>query len=147
MEAPGPCLLLSTDSIDYGVLSFSTLQTPRSAAGEVTVSNCSTESEDMMAQGADAIGTTAVWTLASPPGSGNMCDAVGGGANQYAHAINDGVAAPLALAATQQTYQTGVPSGGAIVTATTFHMPCSGSDGAGELMSTSLTFTAVTPAP
>jgi hypothetical protein len=147
MEAPGPCLLLSAERIDYGVLSFSTPQTLRSAAGEVTISNCSTETEDIMAQGTDAVGSAAVWTLTTPPGSGNMCSAIGGGVDRFAHTISDGLAAPLALTTAQQTYRSSVPSGGVVVTATTFHMPCSGSDGAGELLSTRLTFTAVTAAP
>ncbi len=144
-EAPGPCLLLSTDSIDYGVLAFSSPLTSRSASAEVTVTNCNVEPEDILAQGADATGPSATWTLATPPGSGNMCAGVDSGINRYAHTLDDGVA-PLTLALTNanQTYQSATTGGAAVLTATTFHMPCSGSDGAGELMSTSITFTAVT---
>jgi hypothetical protein len=121
--------------------------TSRSASGEVTVTTCNVEPEDVLARGADATGSSATWTLADPPGSGNMCEGVDGGVNRYAHTLNDGVAPELALSNTNQTYQSSAAADSVFVTATTFRMPCSSSDGAGELMSTSITFTAVASVP
>lgn len=144
-EAPGPCILLSTSNIDYGTAAFSTPLTPRSASGEVTITNCGVEQEDILARGADATGPSATWTLANPPGpSGNICALASGGINQYAHTLDDGnLPAVVALTNVNQTYQAGLSAGANVPTDTTFHMPCSGSDGAGELMSTSITFTAL----
>ena len=148
-EAPGPCILLSTENIDYGTAAFSTPLTPRSASGEVTITNCGVEQEDILARGADATGPTATWTLATPPASDNMCEGVDGGVNRYGHSIHPGFGTPLDLTNSNQTYDVGTLPGTSLNTTTTFHMPCSGSDGAGELMSTNITFTAVTfvPAP
>ena len=148
VEAPGPCVLLSTETINYGTVPFSSSTTPRFATGEVTVTNCSVEPEHILAAGADATGSSATWTLVNPPASGNTCEGADGGINRYAHTLHDGVAvSELALTNLNQTYQTDTAGGAAVVTATSFRMPCSGSNGAGELMSTSITFTAVSATP
>ena len=148
-EAPGPCILLDTSNIDYGVQAFSTSLTPRSATGQVTVTNCGVEAEDIFARGADATGASATWTLTTPPGpSRNTCDLGSGGVNEYGHAVNaSGNPAILDLTTTNQTYQSGLGATAGVATDTTLSMPCSGSDGAGELMSTSITFTAVAVSP
>jgi len=148
VEAPGPCILLSTENLDYGTLAFSTSQTPRSASSSLDVTNCSTtEAEEFLARGSDATGASATWTLTTLVPSGNTCVGADGGQNRFVHQLSDGIAPALDLANGNQQYQASVAAGAVVTTGTTFHMPCSGSNGAGELMSTTITFTALAVTP
>ena len=137
VQVAGTCLTLSTNSIDYGVQSFST-NAANTVANEAsaTVANCGASSLDVAVTGSDA-GSPTVWTLADTDNTTNLvCDF---GPNQFGHIVSAG-GADVDLGLLPQPLASGIGAGALLPTSATLVMPCSGSDGAGETVSTSIVF-------
>jgi hypothetical protein len=111
----------------------------------VTISSCSlTTTLELLAKGTDASGPTANWELTTPPGSSNMCDAGGGGIDQFGQRVIHGqTLSHIDLSHTNQQYAQGLGIGQSLETGVDILMPCVGSSGSGETVSTSVTFTAI----
>jgi Calx-beta domain len=152
-EAPppgGPCIVLSTASVAISGTA-STPSTPRHADSEhLTAHNCGDSAVHLDAHGTDASGTAGSWELTSSPGS--VCNL---GVNVFRAQVT------LFLAAAQAATglaKTDTPLVGADAT-TPFtlgaaadqelsigaDLPCEGSVGLGDPMTTNVTLTAVAP--
>ena len=141
-----PCVLLDATSIDFGTLPFSTEAALSEGSANVNVSSCSTGSQALYASGTDANGSGASpahWALSSV--GGNPC---GIGLNQYGVALgtdgSGGMPASFQLSAVPSSWivQT---AGAATASSVAYQMPCVGSDGAGQTMSSQVTFLATVP--
>lgn len=144
----GPCISISPTSFSYTAAQFS------SSGGNVTtvpnntkptVTNCSNQTENVMARGGSATGATPNWTL-----KGGPLNCAADSSNVYRHDINrSGGGGLLALTTTDQSWETSVP-GTSSGTNTrlldgVLTMPCTGSSGAGLTMTVQILLTAVIP--
>jgi hypothetical protein len=148
-----PCLTVPSHTIDYGVLPFANTITGDSFrwADQFTVSSCSVSPQSLSVRGQDMTGIDAVWSLTSgstSPGGGmwSTCYQNGGSVggvtlNLYRHEVwfdsdvvrlakSDTVVGTLSAVRTSYQFSPAL------------WMPCSGSDGFGQTMSTTITFTA-----
>jgi hypothetical protein len=146
VEAPAvPCLLVSSSHLDFGTLAFSTSDALSTASRDVTISSCSSGDEAVLAQGTDATGDgdpAGAWTLSSA--GGNPCvapiDTYGigltgdAGQGPTVLQVSTGTSSWLTLGA-----EASAP------TTVDYLMPCEGSSGAGQTMSSQITFTAAAP--
>jgi hypothetical protein len=154
-EAPppgGPCIVLSTTSVAISGTA-STPSTPRHAESEhLTVHNCGDSAAHLNAHGTDATGTAGSWELRRDTSSTSVCDLgvnvfradltlwLSGGSAATALSKADAPvvgadgSTPFALGpAADQELSTGVD------------LPCAGSVGLGDPMTTNVTLTAVAP--
>jgi hypothetical protein len=147
LQPEAPCLLLSTSQVNYGTLPFSSPLATSTGNANVTVSSCSTQPEDILVKGTDAVSSTspASWDLTAIPGSGNMCNAPADGVNEYGQRVSGGGGNSISLSLDNQTYFSGLAASADVNAQLQIFMPCSGSNGAGETMSAVITFTAVQP--
>ena len=144
-----PCVTVTSLTISYGTRSFATSSTGDSSAtaDPLTVVNCGDTSENVWARGADATGASATWSLSSL-GTQTTCYQDGFSSpvtlNRYKHRIDVGTGASLLdIYLTINNAAMGSLAGGnGVQVIPMLYMPCSGSDGAGQLMSTTITFTA-----
>ncbi|HEX6140581.1 MAG TPA: hypothetical protein VF013_08995 [Candidatus Limnocylindria bacterium] len=141
-----PCVLLDATSIDFGTLPFSTEAALSEGAANVAVSSCSTGSQALYASGTDANGSGASpahWTLSSV--GGNPC---GIGVNQYGVALgtdgSGGMPASFQLSTLAGSWIV-MTAGANVASSVDYQMPCVGSDGAGQTMSSQVTFLATVP--
>ena len=131
-----PCLILDSETINFGVRVFSTPQVPVSMAGGNGYKNCGPASENVLARGTNATSTSgppATWTLQSD----DPCSA---GPNTYKLRATVGAAVPHVLSTTNVEIDSLTPDEHRIVN-TDLYMPCSGSDGAGQQMAFQYVFT------
>jgi Tol biopolymer transport system component len=150
---PGPCISLSETSV--GVTGTASTPSHRGVFGtdpdRLAITNCGTSAVHLAARGTDATGSAGSWQL-TDQGVGSTCDVgpnvfrasfilllsgggVGIGLSTHDRLlVDEGGSTPftLAAAATQQ----GSPQ---------IEMPCVGSVGLGDPMTTSVTLTAVAP--
>jgi hypothetical protein len=151
LQGPVPCILLGTDSITYDPSALSRPSVPASINGPTfTVESCATEAEDLLAKGTDATGSVgASWALTPPTQMGNMCDTQAGGINQFAQRvlINSGAGGMLDLSLGLESFVEDVPPSTTLTIETQMFLPCTGSDGVGETMSSQIMFTAVLSTP
>lgn len=141
-----PCVLLDATSIDFGTLPFSTEAALSEGSAPVTVSSCSTGSQALYANGTDATGSGASpahWTLSAA--GGNPCVV---GVNQYGVALgtdgSGGMPAAFQLSTLSSSWIV-MGAGANVASSVDYQMPCVGSDGAGQTMSSQVTFLATTP--
>jgi hypothetical protein len=139
-----PCVLLDATSIDFGTLPFSTEAALSQSSADVTVTSCSTGSQALYANGTDATGTSgALWSLSSV--GGNPC---GIGVNAYGVSLGtDGsggmpAAFQLSTLASSWIVQQAEAS---VASSVDYQMPCVGSDGAGQTMTSQVSFLATVP--
>jgi len=148
---PGACILLSTNVVNYGELTFSTPFSPQGGGSFITITSCSlTATLDLFAKGSDASGPTANWNLTLPPGSRNMCDSDASGIDEFGQSVvhvPDQTVLTLDLTETNQAFTQGLGINQSLNTGVDLLMPCVGSSGTGETVSSTVTFTAVTGAP
>jgi hypothetical protein len=135
------CITTTTDAansnVDFGTLPFNATGASVVSNGSpsITVTNCGSTTQSLLARGTDATGPSATWTLTS----GSVCD-TSGTVDQYKLGIST-VATPTWLTSTNL----GIGSQ-ATASSTTYTprlvMPCTGSQGNGQTMTMSYVFTA-----
>jgi hypothetical protein len=143
-----PCITINSPSnnalVDFGSLPFSATPGSSQAPGspDITIANCATASESLLASGTNATAANATWTLSA--GLPNQCS---NNLNVYRLALRDANQADLFLTTNNQTVGTlGTAIPGSTITRTPrITMPCSGSGGNGQTMSMSYNFTATIP--
>ena len=127
-----PCLTVSPEAGTFGPKTFSpSAESPSTTDLDTrpTVTNCSASSEPLFVRGTNAVGAGATWTLADPQSIAVNRYALRSGSQ--ALTVTDAPVASGALAA-----------GDVIRPVVVLYMPTAGSDGAGQTMSMSLTYTA-----
>ena len=135
-----PCITVA-GSFDYGTQPFGTPAAPV-VVGQFgpTATNCSGTTEQFLARGSDATAATdptVVWGIVA----GDWCVAP----NQYRLELAEQPAdnaADIILTTVDQTFDASVAAGEAPVLRAILGMPCTGSDGAGLVMSSTITLTA-----
>ncbi len=128
------CVTVSQSTLDFGTGSFSKSNFDSTLGGSAfSFTNCSQQDADIFVSGTDATSATssAKWTL---HGADGQC---GAGLNQYALQI-------WGTFLTTSNQLLGHFGGGntAAGVVPNLHMPCTGSDGAGEKMNFQINFTA-----
>jgi len=143
---PVPCLIVDASVIDFGTLAFSTEAEISSASRDVRATSCSTGPEAIYAAGTDATGDgvpAAAWAL-SPVG-GNPC---GIGFDAYGVALTADLGAgplpPLQLSTANASWLE-LEAEASAATTVDYQMPCEGSSGAGQTMTSQITFLAAAP--
>jgi uncharacterized repeat protein (TIGR01451 family) len=137
---PSACITVSpTATLDFGTHMLSKPGAPVTAAGspDITVTNCGSAPETIVAHGSDATGPTATWSL--DDASANPCSA---GTNVYGLSLADpadATPAPLRLSTTSKEIAT-LGAGETLTRGATITMACAGSSGAGETLTTEVTF-------
>lgn len=133
-----PCILVA-GSFDFGTNAFSQAGAPVVVGVTgATATNCSGTTQVYLAHGADATATadpTVTWSLGNDP-----CTTT----NQYRIDLTDAnpVTTSVVLSNTDQSFLTGVPADQITDLRGVLIMPCTGSDGAGLVMSSTITLTA-----
>ncbi len=141
---PAPCILLSESTLDFGILPFNSPGASVTGVQPMTVSNCGQDAESIQAKGTDAAGDQqppAVWSLVDA--GTNPCDV---GVDKYGLIVDDQLIAgdEFHVTTSNQFFATAAPSGRGSFNVT-YQLPCQGSAGAGQIMSSSLTVTATVP--
>ncbi|HJP72456.1 MAG TPA: lamin tail domain-containing protein [Candidatus Limnocylindria bacterium] len=136
MAAAAACLELSDTSISFGTLGFGAEDQP--AAPSVTLTNCATSSETLLASATDAVGSTATWSLVD---STETCADTLGLDNYRLGLHSQELPAPVSLSNLGKPIQT-LSSGAA--TAHTAHIftPCPGSSGDGQTLTFQINYLA-----
>jgi hypothetical protein len=134
VPAAAACLELSTNAIDFGTLALGAEDQPATPA--VTVTNCSTASETILASGTDATASGAAWALVG--GSATCADSLG--LDAYRLGLQ-GSAATVGLSTTNTSLGTLAAGATGSHTARIF-TACPGSSGAGAVMGLSIVFLA-----
>jgi hypothetical protein len=133
-----PCITVSTLTLDFGAL-------PLSGLGNKAVgyTNCGSVDEKIFGKGSDASGGSASWTLSSAFVGGASCGS-GSPTNQYSLTsyIGNTGSPYTVLNKTDQLLETVTAGATGTRDRVAISMPCSGSSGAGETMTFTLTFTA-----
>lgn len=168
VQATAACITVEAASTDFGANPFST--GPDSTGDVVAVgdpdtlatsgisyalTNCSASDETFLGSGTDAQNTdgTVIWTLDATGFLDGICQDTDGTTNRYRmDAVNDAANdndltgdSGVFLTTSAQT----LANASAIAAGAEYHvgnrivMPCSGSDGVGQVMSSSITYTAV----
>ena len=135
VAAAAACLELSDTSISFGTLGFGAEDQP--ASPTVTLTNCATTTETLLASATDATGSSATWSLV---GSGTCADALGID-NYRLNLQSQELPGPVSLANLGKSVQT-LAAGAA--TAHTAHIftPCPGSSGDGETLTFQINYLA-----
>ena len=123
---------LDITDVNYGTLAF----TETATSATITATNDGNVAEDFNVTGANATVTGGPWTLSNTEI----------GTNQYMHSVTglSPVIAETKLTTSAQTWATNVVATTGTQTFTTkIYMPDTGSSGAGEVASTTITLTAV----
>lgn len=149
VTAATPCVTITNNTINYGTKTFASTSTGDSTAtgSQLTVTNCGSASENIWARGAAMTGTSATWTLSSAD-TLTSCFQDGFASpvtlNRYKHRVDVGTgASTIAMYLTTSNAAAGsLTGGGGVSVIPMLYMPCSGSDGSGQVMSTTITFTA-----
>ena len=130
-----PCISILTPTIDFGTLPFSAQDIDGTGQYSVSYENCGATTERIWAAGTDATGTSATWNLID-----YLTTACDQPLNTYRIQVaRDSISANLTE--TAQALELLASSTGSYV-GTTLFMPCSGSDGVGQVMSFQILFTA-----
>jgi hypothetical protein len=148
-QAPAaPCLTVTPGAVDFGTLPFSRSNGEQIGAhAGVTITNCGTAGQNLLAATTDAVGPGGSWRPLALSGTADICTAP------------DRFYLSLASTSRPDLYLVGTPApvlatgGGPPAVfppgANGFQlliiMPCQGSNGAGETKTLTATFTAVAP--
>jgi hypothetical protein len=137
VSVAAPCIEVTPTSLDFGVLGLSTRALPvGSVLLPLTAHNCGTAREGLFARGTNATGSGGTtWTLVGS----NICD----GANRFGQLVTRSALQYDLTADTDVSIGTPLGGGEASTVNAAMFMPCTGSGGAGEVMSFSYVFTAV----
>ncbi|MGA9161844.1 MAG: hypothetical protein WB297_13405 [Actinomycetota bacterium] len=137
-----PCVLLGAASIDFGTLPFSTNGQLSEGTAGIDVSSCSTGSEAVYVNGTDATGDgnqPAQWLLSDA--GGNPCATA---VDRYGVSLGTDGSATFQLSTTSTSWIV-MDAGASVPTSVGYQMPCVGSSGAGQTMSSQVTFLATVP--
>jgi hypothetical protein len=145
-----PCLTVPSTTINYGTKGFANTIIGDSwvNAAQFMVESCSPTPQSLSARGQAMTGISAAWSLSS---AGLLTTCYQDGPtqpitlNRYKHKITYGPpASPTVILLTTSDTVLGTMSaiGTAYNVTPRLYMPCSGSDGVGQAMSTTITFTA-----
>lgn len=136
MAAAAACLELSDTSISFGTLGFGAAGQP--ASPSVTLTNCATAAETLLASATDAVGSTAAWSLVD---SSATCADTLGIDNYRLYLDSPDLTSPVSLANLGKAVQT-LAAGTA--TAHTAHIftPCPGSSGDGQTLTFQINYLA-----
>jgi hypothetical protein len=143
---PVPCLIVGASVIDFGTLPFSTEAEIASASREVSATSCSTGPEAIYAAGTDATGDgdpAAAWALSSV--GGNPCAI---GIDAYGVALTGDLGAgplPQLQLSIANAPWLSLEAEANAATTVDYQMPCAGSSGAGQTMTSQITFIATAP--
>jgi hypothetical protein len=132
----GPCILVEPKTdVDFGTATFSTGSGPMTKTGspDLTVTSCADAAETVSVRAGNATGGSAPWSL--DDSVANPCAA---GVDIFALALGD-----LRLSATDKTWAS-LAAGASKSVVATLTMPCTGSSGVGETMTSHVVFTATT---
>jgi hypothetical protein len=141
---PEPCILIDVTSLDFGTLPFSTEGSVSSASRGLSTTSCSTGDETIYASGTGATGDgqpAGSWALSGD--AGVPCDAT---PNLYGVGLSGvvGEQSPQTVrVATDQRAWIDLSADDVAATTVDYLMPCQGSTGAGQTMTSQVTFTAV----
>jgi hypothetical protein len=131
------CLELSTTSISFGTQPFGAQDQP--ATPEVSLTNCSGLSIQLLGSGTNATGPDASWTLVQ--GNETCADTLG--LDRYRLSVDQ--ASFVTSLSTDPAILTTLAAGQASLQTALLTMPCPGSSGGGQTMSMSINYLAVTP--
>ena len=140
VDVAAPCITLDNTAISFGTLPFSTATSiyQNSGSPDVTYTNCSSRAEQIFVRGSDATGTgNALWGLVSDAALCPNLDRFNAAvwpAGDEAGRVN--------LTTSEQLLRS-TDAGASQPTHAYIWMPCTGSTGAGQLMTMSINFTAV----
>jgi hypothetical protein len=146
---PAPCLTVSPGSVNFGTLPFSANAGAGLSSGEsdITITNCGTAGQNLLAATTDATGPSGSWTPVDFEivQTVDPCTAP----NRFYLGIFGFTTPNLYMIGTPRHVRASLGGPLAVfpvgdkVFRMTIHMPCQGSNGAGELKSMTATFTAV----
>lgn len=136
MAASAACLELSETSISFGTLGFGAEDQP--ASPSVTLTNCATASETLLASATDAVGLIAGWTLVD---SSATCADTLGIDNYRLDLHSPELAAPVSLANLGKSVGN-LTAGAATVHTAHIFTPCPGSSGDGETLTFQINYLA-----
>jgi len=130
------CITVPSLAIQYGSAVFSTSGTPVNKTGSVTVTSCSGSPQNILARGSDAAqeGGGATWVLGTV-----TCPTP---KDVFSHFVNE---VQMTTPGNTSISMSTASLGQTVSPSTRLTMPCTGSGGAGALMTTTLVFTAVVP--
>jgi hypothetical protein len=138
VAAAAACLQLSTGSVDFGTLPLEAAD--QAATPNVTITNCSTAGETLLASGTNATGAGASWNLVD--NAATCASALG--TNNYHLSVESPPQVPQTqLATTNKTIQT-LTAAQAVAHTIRIDTACPGSSGAGLTMTMSINYL-VTP--
>jgi len=134
-----PCILAEPPSLDYGTLPFRSPTNPVQFTNRnITLTNCGAGDERIFGRGTDAtIGGNPVWSLVP-------YSACAGGLNEYSLRTVDNTNPlfPTSLSASNQQLDIVAAGNPSFVALLQLVMPCSGSDGVGQIVTFQAVFTA-----
>jgi hypothetical protein len=143
----GPCISIDPTSFTYAPAGFSSGGTNTTTVPNTTkpvVTNCSNQTENILARGSNASGTGALWTL-----TGASINCSNPTQNTFRHEVKQSSTGDyMALTSSNQTWEASVPTTAGDKTRTLdgrLTMPCTGSTGGGVTMTMSIFLTAVIP--
>ncbi|MCI0582790.1 MAG: hypothetical protein L0227_07830 [Chloroflexi bacterium] len=143
---PVPCLVIDASVIDFGTLPFSTEAAISAASRGVSATSCSTGAEAIYAAGTDAAGDgdpAAAWALSSVGGSPCAIGIEAYGVVLTAD-LGAGPQPPLQLSTANAPWLS-LEAEASAATTVDYQMPCVGSSGAGQTMTSQITFLATAP--
>jgi hypothetical protein len=147
---PAPCLTVTPGSVDFGTLPFSTIALDSFGRTNITVDNCGSAGQNLLAATTDATGPSGSWTPIAFSGAPDPCQTLNRNGfylelftpDPFRSLFMTGTPAPVRQATS------GMPEvfpAGEQVFRLSILMPCVGSNGAGETKTLTATFTAVVP--
>lgn len=143
-----PCVLLGTSNVNYGTLNFSSGTTSVTAVSpQFSIQNCSTATETLLARGTDAHSTTTAdtWALSTTfvPSTVAPCSSLP--LNTFRHVAAQPISPGIVPLTTTDVFYDSLAAGQTGNATTVITMPCQGSVGAGQTMTTDVIITATVP--
>ena len=148
-----PCVTVTPNTVNFGTLPLSTAPGSASGQANITIGNCGTAGQNLLAAATNASGPSGSWTLFNPaPGGigsvGSPCPTT----DRFYLSIFMFVIPAMYLGETSAPVLSSVAGPPALLAAGTNYpsqleitMPCQGSNGPGEAKTLTATFTAVVP--
>jgi hypothetical protein len=134
----GACLQLSTSAVSFGTVPLGSVGQPATPA--ITVSNCGSSPESIVASGSDATAANALWTLDE---SAETCDSPNYTTDHYHLDITSAdLAGPVRLSTTNKPVQD-LTAGATSDHTLKIDTACRGSSGSGRTMTMQVTYTAI----
>lgn len=136
MAASAACLELSDTSISFGTLGFGAEDQP--ATPSVTLTNCATVAETLLAGATDAVGSTAAWSLVDS--SATCADSLGIESFRL-NLHSQELPVPVSLESSSKSVQT-LAAGASTTHTAHIYTPCPGSSGDGQTVTFQINYLA-----